>query len=107
MPGLPYGLFTSEERIRLTLMAATREDWTELKVLAATCPRQSRVGPHMSYSLRLLCLMMMVQVVLSRWSAASAWCWVTAGGVAVGGGRSADALWKRASASWRGIEEGV
>ena len=107
MPGLPYGLFTSEERIRLTLMAATREDWTELKVLAATCPSQSRVGPHMSYSLRFLRLTMMVQAVLSRWVEASAWCLATGSGVAVGGGRSTDALWKQASASWRGIEEGI
>src|SRR5215468_7766167 len=99
MPGLPYERFTSEERIRLTLMAATREDWTELKVLAATCPRQSRVGPHMSYSLRLLRLMMMVQFVLSRWLEASAWCLATGGCVAAGGGRSAAALWKGASAS--------
>ena len=105
-----YAEFTREERLRLVLAAAAREDRPEVQRLLRSCPQMPLVGadPHFG-----LVMWVAVSRALRQWVEVSAFVLGTAllvdapsrkGYASVA---KATATWKKWSAAWRGIESGI
>ena len=105
-----YAEFTREERLRLVLAAAAREDRPEVQRLLRSCPQMPPVGANPHFGLG---MWVAVSRALRQWVEVSAFVLGTALLVDAPSRKGhaslakATATWKKWSAAWRGIESGI
>jgi hypothetical protein len=108
-----YSQFTPEERLRLTLAADARGDTAEVERLMRSCPQMPGTVPDPEYTVRFVGMLSAVRAVLIQWLEASAYVlyfqltWESFTAEDDARVATAETLWKKWSAIWRGIEMGI